>query len=127
MPDVQAVVHPHGVFSLAVVDAIGSAEFTKALERKNEEYGYYVGKFTSQPWMREGTPDIAEKVVKAVKSGATVVMMEDHGTVAVGKNMQEALGRAESLEKMAQRLYITEQFRMGKNLEELLKLLKSKK
>lgn len=34
------------------------------------------------------------------------MIMEDHGTVGIGKTLHEALGRVESLELMAERLYI---------------------
>ncbi|MDE1860141.1 MAG: class II aldolase/adducin family protein [Candidatus Micrarchaeota archaeon] len=126
MPEVRAIVHPHGTFSLALADALGSSLFEKALKSKHEEYVYYIGRFAWQRWIKAGTPEIARAAASAVQKGATVVMLADHGTVAVGKSIAEALGRAESLEKMSERMYIAEQIRMARNMDKLAKSGSSK-
>jgi L-fuculose-phosphate aldolase len=113
-PEINAVVHPHPQYSLAMISAMGSAAFIEALEKNSEEYGYYVGKVASNAWMPAGTAEIADRVAGAVKAGATVIVMEGHGTVAVGRTMQEALGRAESLESMAQKLFVAQQTELWK-------------
>ncbi len=113
-PEINAVVHPHPQYSLAMIGAMGREAFIEALEKNSEEYGYYVGKVASNAWMPAGTVEIADKVAEAVNAGTTVVVMEGHGTVAIGRTMQEALGRAESLESMAQKLFIAQQTELWK-------------
>jgi len=111
MPAVNAVVHAHPEYSLAMIRAMGRARFVNALAQLEEEYEYYVGRLVSQPWMPEGSIEIAEAVAARVKAGASVVVMEDHGTVGIGRSLAEALGRIEAVEAMSHRLFIAEMLR----------------
>ncbi len=111
MPEINAVVHPHPQYSLAMVDAMGRDKFIKMLKENDEEFGYYVGSLASLQRMPAGSVQLADAVATAVKSGARVVIMEGHGTVGVGKTMQVALSSVESLEHMAQKIFITEMLR----------------
>ncbi len=111
VPEVNFVVHPHPQYSLAMVDAMGRDKFISALKENDEEFGYYIGSLASLQRMPAGSVQLATAVATAVKNGARVVIMEGHGTVGVGKTKAVALSSAESLEHMAQKLFITEMLR----------------
>ena len=111
VPEVNFVVHPHPQYSLAMVDAMGRDKFISALKENDEEFGYYIGSLASPQRMPAGSVQLATAVATAVKNGARVVIMEGHGTVGVGKTKAVALSSAESLEHMAQKLFITEMLR----------------
>ncbi len=102
--DVNAIVHPHPQYSLAIIDALGRGVLKELA--KDEEYRYYIVKLGVVGRIPAGTKELADAVAKEVSKGARVVIMEGHGTVGVGKTMQEALGAVEYLEHMAKKLFI---------------------
>lgn len=108
-PEINAVVHPHPPYSLSIISAKGRAVIAD-LEINEEEYGYYIGKVGIVKG-KAGTIELADAVVAEAKNGATVIVMEDHGTVGIGNTMQIALGRVEAFEHMALKYYVTETLR----------------
>lgn len=108
MKEINAVVHPHPHYSLAMVDSIGRDRFIGALSQSDEEYDYYLGRLASLKRMPAGSVKLADAVASEVKKGARVVILEGHGTFGVGKTMVEALSRVEYLEHMAQKQFIVE-------------------
>ncbi len=111
-PEIQAVVHPHAPHSMGVISALGAKAVIDEISDSDEEYGYYITKAASVGIMKAGTVEIGDAVANAVKNGAKVVIMENHGTVGVGETMQKALDRVEYFEYMVKRLHI-------RHLEEL--------
>lgn len=104
MPNINAVVHPHPPYSLAIVSAHGRSVID-ALAHNKEEFDYYVGKVGIVRG-RAGSEELADAVAEQVAKGCRVVIMEDHGTVGVGRTMQEALGSVEALEHIAIKYYL---------------------
>ena len=118
LPKINAVVHPHAPYSMGVISAIGADRVIDKVSKSDEEYGYYVTKAASVGIMKAGTVEIGDAVAKAVKDGAKVVIMENHGTVGIGETIQKALDRVEYFEYMVKKLHI-------RHMEELyLKLSK---
>ncbi len=106
LPEINAVVHPHSPYSMGVISALGADRVIDEVSKSDEEYGYYVTKAASVGIMKAGTVEIGNAVAKAVKDGARVVIMENHGTVGVGETMQKALDRVEYFEYMVKKLHI---------------------
>ncbi len=109
MPGVNALVHPHPPYSLSVISARGAGSI-EALASSEDEYAYYVG-MVGVVRGKAGSVGLADAVASEVQRGATVVIMENHGTVGIGASMHEALGRVEALEHMAKRYYIAQMLR----------------
>ncbi len=105
LPNVNAIVHPHPPYSLSIVSARGR-KVIEELSINEEEYGYYIGKMGVVRG-KAGSKELADLVAAQAKKGANAIIMEDHGTVGIGKTMQEALSRVEALEHMAMKYYIT--------------------
>lgn len=104
--DIKAVVHPHAPYSMGMVSALGAERVIEEISKSDEEYGYYVTSVASVGRMKAGTAEIGNAVAMAVKKGAKVVIMEDHGTVGIGESMQKALDRVEYFEYMVKKLHI---------------------
>lgn len=85
--------HPQASVLLAALDID-----TKFL---TVDHVYYLRKVVRIPWMRPGTQEIADAVGKEIV-GANVLVLENHGCVAVGKNPELAYSRALNLEQAAE-------------------------
>jgi len=105
LPRVNAIVHPHPIESLLAVRRQG----THIIHNSFVEFGearYYLG-VEKAPYIgvvrgKSGSEELAAAVLEQIlKKKVSVVVMEWHGTVAIGANMAEALGRAEQLEYFA--------------------------
>ena len=105
-PEINAVVHPHAPHSMGIVSALGAKRVVEEVSESDDEYGYYVTSVASVGIMKAGTVEIGDAVANAVKKGAKVVVMENHGTVGVGETMQKALDRVEYFEYMVKKLHI---------------------
>lgn len=105
--DVKAIVHPHAPYSIGMISALGARRAIKEISESDEEYGYYLGKVASVGIMASGSVGLGDAVAEAVRNGAKVVIMENHGTVGVGETLHKALDRVEYLEYMMKRLYLT--------------------
>ena len=113
--EASAVVHPHPQYSLALVDEMGRDAFIRVLSDpengNSEKFDSYIVKLTSLPWQTAGTIELGIAVAEAIKTGSTVVIMENHGTVGIGNSMHAALNRVEVLEDLAKILYMKTLFR----------------
>ena len=98
--DVLAVIHAHSPVTLGVTFA--------GIEIKpiTPESLLFVGSVPVVQFEAPGTEDLADKVVEALKSHS-VAVMQNHGVVAVGKNLLEALNRIEVVELTARIMTIT--------------------
>ena len=105
--EVKAIVHSHAPYSIGMISALGAKTAIKEISKSDEEYKYYLGKVVSVGIMASGSVELGNAVADAVKKGAKVVIMENHGTVGVGKTLHKALDRVEYLEYMMKMLYLT--------------------
>jgi L-fuculose-phosphate aldolase len=101
---ILAVVHPHPIFSLTVTDVMGLDGLALGAY---EEVQYYLGGDGTVGLVngKSGTQELADKVAEAMRSGARVVIIKGHGTVAAGGSLGEALSRAEALEYFSEQSY----------------------
>lgn len=105
--DVMAVVHAHAPYSIGMVSALGADKAIDEISKSDEEYGHYLEKVVSVGIMKAGSAMLGDAVAQAVRRGAKAVIMENHGTVGVGKDISKALDRVEYLEYMMKRLYLS--------------------
>lgn len=96
--DAKAVVHAHGSLSTTLATLIGG------ITPLSEEGVIYLGgRVQVVPWRRAGTWDLANAVAEALED-SNIVVIERHGSVAVGPNLEVACARVESLEEAAEHL-----------------------
>jgi len=89
--DVHAVIHAHSPLTL------GTAFAGVEIKPVTPEGVLFVGEVPVVPFEAPGTEDLAEKVVDALKSHQ-VAIMQNHGVVAVGGSLLEALNKLEVVE-----------------------------
>jgi len=96
--DVKAIVHTHSSSVLALSMA-GYKVDTSIVEAR-----YYLGETIPEiPYHPPGSQELAEAVARTFRIGkVNVAILKNHGVVAVGSNLLEALNRAEILEHLAE-------------------------
>ncbi len=100
--DVRAVVHTHARYSTAFAimnRPIPAIIYESAFLGKS-------GTVPVAPYGRPGTADLAQKVSDVLRN-ADCCLMESHGAIAIGTNMDEAFLRAQYLEEIAELYFIT--------------------
>lgn len=96
-PEAGFVIHTHQTYA----SAIGLAGFgTLPLSQEDKEK---LGGIALAGYGLPGTKKLAVNVTAAYERGAHVVLMAHHGAVIVGKNREEAFGRALLLESVCRR------------------------
>jgi len=99
--DVQAIVHAHPVFATAF--AISNKTVNCKLMG---EARAICGEPAIAEYKLMGTKNLAEVVAKAAQN-ANIVLMQNHGVLAVGKTLLEAFDRLEVFEASAKLTFIT--------------------
>ncbi len=95
-PDVNAIVHTHQVYTsaLTLIRAPIPALF--------DEQVRFLGRSVEIiPYAPSGTGMLAKKVAKHVQNHHNAYMMQNHGALVFGSNMQRAVNNVEVLEKCA--------------------------
>ncbi|MDA8233223.1 MAG: class II aldolase/adducin family protein [Clostridia bacterium] len=93
--DVGAVVHTHSIYATAC--AVARIPVPAIVEDMVQLIG---GSIDVAPYALPGTPQLAQGAVQAL-GGKNAVLLANHGGVAVGKDLAEALNVAFMLEKSA--------------------------
>lgn len=96
-PDVNAVMHSHQVYAsvLAVIGAEMPAMF--------DEVALAIGpKVELVPYALSGSKDLLDNVVEKLGNRCHCYILENHGALCIGKNLEKALNYVELLEKNAQ-------------------------
>lgn len=106
--DVRAVVHTHARYSTAF------AVLNKPIPPIVYEFSYIgkCGTIPVAPYGRPGTADLAEKVAKTLKN-TDCCLMESHGAIAVGDDIDDAFIKAQYIEEVAELYYIALAARNG--------------
>lgn len=99
-PDVGAIVHTHPAYATVV------GYLKQKIRDVNPETREVLGKVNLAPALKHGTQELAVATAKTLGSNYAV-MMEKHGAVTVGINLQEAVDRAHYLEQAAKLSYLT--------------------
>lgn len=97
-PEVKAVVHSHPPLAIAMSLA------GKKLDGILPEVTLSIGRLQVVPYQRPLSDELARAVAKALQ-GSDAVIMERHGTVAVGRTLSEAYGKTERVEHACQVLW----------------------
>jgi L-fuculose-phosphate aldolase len=94
-PDVRAVVHTHSLY--ATVAAVAALEIPPIVDEMVVAVG---GAVRVADYGFPGTEELGAKAVVALDQ-RSAVLLQNHGLVAVGRSLQDALAVAELVERMA--------------------------
>ncbi len=98
--DVNAVVHTHQTF--ASIFAVLNIEVPPLFD----EVTFHLGeKIRIVPYGMSGSPELVANVTAALSDGNNAYILQNHGALCVGKNLQKAWVNAELLEKVAKIYY----------------------
>lgn len=99
-PSVNAIVHTHSPYATAfAVKGI-------PIEPVTSEAYFYGKNMELVPYYEHGTEELAEHVAKSIKY-VDVCLLKNHGVLAVGDNMENALLKATYVESVAMIDYIS--------------------
>lgn len=109
-PDIKAIVHAHPPYATAF------ASSNKKLDSNLTSEGRLVlGDIAFAKYALMGTQELADIVALSAKN-SNIIMMENHGIIALGKTLLEAFDRLEVMEFTAKMNFITETLNMQKKL-----------
>jgi len=111
-PDVNAIVHAHPIFATSF--CISKKEIKTNLAG---EAWAVVGTPVKADYQLMGTNDLANVVAEASLKG-NVILLENHGVLAVGNNLLQAYDRLEVTEAAAKMTFITDLMGERKELSE---------
>jgi L-fuculose-phosphate aldolase len=97
-PDVQAVVHHHGPWSTAA--AVARTTVPVLVDEAAD-----IGQICTAPYAPSASDELAEIVSDELTHECNAVLLANHGAVAVGRTLHEALRRAHQVERST-KIYI---------------------
>ncbi len=122
-PDVQAVVHAHPPTATAF--SVAGLSFSPPVL---PEVVFHFGEIPIAPYATPSTVESARSI-RSLIADHDVIVLDHHGAVAVGKNLDEALLKMEKLEHTAKTLFLAHQ--LGRPIplpeEEVQKILNMRK
>lgn len=110
--DVAAVVHSHAPTAVAL-SLLRNVSINGVLP----ELVIALGEVKTVPYARPGTDTLAQRVAEAL-TDARAVIIERHGTVAVGASVSEALARTEMIEHAARVLWTAHTLQRPQRLDD---------
>jgi L-ribulose-5-phosphate 4-epimerase len=99
-PDVHAVLHTHSVFAgiLSIIN--------KPIPALFDEISFEIGAGVDVvPYAISGSLDLAQNVVSKLDNKCYCYILQNHGALSLGKDLNQAWKNAELLEKVAQIYY----------------------
>lgn len=96
-PDMNAVVHAHPIFA----SSFSTTMDISLTSRYTAEAYWVVRDVVNVPYQLMGTVELANAVSEEAK-GHCVMLMQNHGAIAVGPNLLNAFDKLELLERAAQ-------------------------
>ena len=100
--DVKAVVHTHQLYA-SVLSVININEPIPAMF---DEIAFAIGdEVAFVPYALSGTPELANNVASTITNKCKCYIIQNHGALSFGKNMEQACLHAEMLEKVAMIYY----------------------
>jgi L-fuculose-phosphate aldolase len=96
-PEFNAVVHTHSMFATTLA----------CLGREVPAFHYMVAagggdSIRCAPYATFGSQELADNVIEALRGGRNAAMMQNHGSIAYGSTMDQAIHRLELLEWLAE-------------------------
>jgi L-fuculose-phosphate aldolase len=95
-PDVQAVIHAHPPYTVAL--SVAGVSLAKVIL---PEVVLALGAIVECGYATPTTEDVVQAMRQPVQEGHNVLTLARHGSVTLGKNMQEAFCRLETIEHVA--------------------------
>jgi L-fuculose-phosphate aldolase len=98
-PDVRAIVHAHApaLVSFSIARQMPDTSVLPQVARLCDPVGY-------APYALTGSDLLGERIAETFAAGHDIVILENHGAVAVGETLLEAFARLEALELAARTL-----------------------
>jgi L-fuculose-phosphate aldolase len=94
--DVQAILHAHPVYAVAL--SVAGISLDKAIL---PESVFALGTIVTCPYATPTTRDVVDVIKSAVVAGNQALILTRHGSITLGKTMEEAFMRLETLEHVA--------------------------
>lgn len=100
--DIDAIIHAHppGLVSFSIVRKIPDTDIIPQAQHICGNVGY-------APYRTPGSDELGQRIAKEFKKGHNSVIMENHGAVVGGRNLDEAFQRFETLEFCARSIIKT--------------------
>ena len=100
-PDVNAIVHTHQAYG-SVFGLINTP-----IPALFDEVAFSLGQMVEiVPYALSGSPDLVNNVARKLSNNANAYVIQNHGILALGKNLDKAILNAELLEKVAHIYYL---------------------
>jgi len=100
-PDVNAIVHTHQIYG-SVFGLINTP-----IPALFDEVAFALGQLVEiVPYALSGSPDLVNNVAGKLSNNANAYIIQNHGILALGKNLDKAILNAELLEKVAHIYYL---------------------
>ena len=100
-PDVNAIVHTHQIYG-SVFGLISTQ-----IPALFDEVAFSLGQMVEiVPYALSGSPDLVNNVARKLSNNANAYVIQNHGILALGKNLDKAILNAELLEKVAHIYYL---------------------
>jgi L-fuculose-phosphate aldolase len=96
--DVNAIIHHHGTWASMV--AVARKTIPVLIDEAAD-----IGPIPTAPYAPSGSAELAEAVARELAKGSNAVLLANHGAVAVGQDLAEALDRALQVERLA-KIYV---------------------
>ncbi len=99
-PDVNAVIHTHPVFA-SILSIIN-----KPIPALFDEITFEIGSAVEMiPYALSGSAELAQNVISKLGNDCYCYLLQNHGALSIGKDLDQALKNAELMEKVAQIYY----------------------
>ena len=103
-PEIHAVVHAHSPHTTAfAVAGIKPPAFVLP------EVEVVIGPTAVAEYDTPGTPGVAENAAPHIRAGANAILLSNHGVVVLGRSLEEAFFRLETLEAFCRNLLLCKQ------------------
>lgn len=103
-PDVRAIVHLHSTYSVAL-SCIEKLDPNEPLPAITPYYFMRVAPIGIVPYIRPGSAELGKVVGEGAKAH-DCILLRNHGLIALGSTMSEAVDRAEELEETARLFFL---------------------
>jgi L-fuculose-phosphate aldolase len=98
-PDVSAIVHTHSQYATTLAASRMRCGIPPVL---GEVWGYLGGPIELADYAPAGSRELAEKVVQCLGQQGRAALLKNHGALAVGASLRQAVDFAEIIEKSAE-------------------------
>lgn len=95
-PDVRCIIHGHSPYAVAASTLL-EPDPINALPVYTAGYVARVGRLPLLPYYPSGSPELAQAVSAAARGDAKAMLLQNHGFIAIGPDMETAFNTADEL------------------------------